>query len=101
MKRNLIFAVALLSLASCSRYSKVMKAPQKSEMEANSHIYGEYGQPARQSKNTYANPEDANDRALKIKEIMFGKATASATETGNTSGASGSSVADSTTKGGS
>jgi len=96
MKRNLIFTVALLSLASCGRYSKVMPAPQKSEMEANTRIYGDFGQPARQSKNTYANPDDANDRSLKIKDIMFGKASASTTD-----GASGSLPADTTTKTGS
>lgn len=74
MKNKFIIFIGLLALVSCGRYSQVKEAPQKEELKANTRVYGDFEQPARQSKNTYANPEDANDRSAKIKDFMFGDA---------------------------
>lgn len=73
MKNKFLLFSCLVILASCGRYSKVRDAANKEELQSNTRVYGEYGQPARQSKNTYANPEDAAERSAKIKDLMFGK----------------------------
>ena len=62
----------LLLLASCSRYSKVTEAPRKDQMEANPRVYGQVGQPARQSKVTYPPAPDAAAKAAAIHDRMFG-----------------------------
>lgn len=72
MKKNLLLVGALVVMASCGRYSQVVDLPKKEQMEENSRVYGEVDGPARQSKQTYANPADAADRSAKIKDIMFG-----------------------------
>ena len=80
MNKNLLIAGSLLVMTSCGRYSKVLDLPTKEEYSENKRIYGEMGQPAHQSKNTYPTAPDAAEKSVKIKEILFGKAVANSTE---------------------
>ncbi len=91
MKRYLIILTLLPVLASCGRYSHNQHAPQKDELQANTRIYGDFEQPARQSKNKYENPSDANDRSAHIKEVMFGKDKNNSLQTNKSSSESTSS----------
>jgi len=81
MKKNILLVGILAVMASCGRYSKVMDLPKKEEFKENTRVYGEYGAPAHQSKNTYAAAPDAAEKSIKIKEILFGTAVANSKET--------------------
>ena len=72
MKNRFLLPGMLLILASCGRYSKVVKDPNKEMKMENPRVYGEVGGPARQSKQTYPAPADAADKSARIREIMFG-----------------------------
>jgi hypothetical protein len=72
MSNQFICSGLLLLLASCSRYSKVTEVPRKDQMEANPRVYGQVGQPARQSKVTYPPAPDAAAKAAAIHDRMFG-----------------------------
>jgi hypothetical protein len=81
MIKNTLIAGILVVTASCGRYSKVLDLPKKEDYKENTRVYGEYGAPAHQSKNTYAAAPDAAEKSVKIKEILFGSAVAKSQET--------------------
>jgi len=81
MTKNILMAGILILTVSCGRYSKVLDLPNKEEYKQNTRVYGEYGAPAHQSKNTYTAAPDAAEKSIKIKEILFGKAIANSQET--------------------
>lgn len=72
MKNQYLLPLLLLAMASCGRYSKVVKEPNKEIKTQNPRVYGEVDGPARQSKQTYAAAPDAAEKSARIREIMFG-----------------------------
>lgn len=72
MKNRFLLPGILLILASCGRYSQVVKEPNKEIKMENPRVYGEVGGPARQSKQTYQAAADAADKSARIRGIMFG-----------------------------
>lgn len=84
MKLFKVFAFcAVFGLSACATdsYNIGETAKTKDVNEGNTYVYGEKGQPARQTKQQYPDPADAQQRADKIKEKFFGSNVASA-ETG-------------------
>ena len=81
MSKNVLIAGLLIVTASCGRYNKVVDLPKNEDYKNNTRVYGEYGAPARQSKNTYTAAPDAIEKSIKIKEILFGTAVAKSNET--------------------
>ena len=81
MIKNTLIAGILVVTASCGRYSKVLDLPTKEDYKQNTRVYGEFGAPAHQSKNTYTAAPDAIEKSIKIKEILFGTAVANSKET--------------------
>ena len=99
MKKQFLQICCLVILASCGRYSQVVKEPNKEIKTENPRVYGEVDGPARQSKQTYAAAPDAAEKSARIKDILFSNkkstaviATASAPVAPNPT-----SVADTTT----
>lgn len=88
MKRYLLILALLPVLASCAKYSHNRHAPQKDELQANTRIYGDFEQPARQSKIKYETPSDAIDRSAHIKDVMFGKDKNNSFQSNNSDGGS-------------
>ena len=72
MKNRFLLPGILLALASCGRYSKVVKEPNKEIKLENPRVYGEVDGAARQSKQTYPAAADAADKSARIREVMFG-----------------------------
>jgi hypothetical protein len=72
MKNRILLPGMVLILASCGRYSQVVKEPNKEMKMANARVYGEVGGPARQSKQTYPAAADAAEKSARIREVMFG-----------------------------
>ena len=67
--------VFLLSSCVTDSYNVGDTTKTKDVNENNEYVYGDgKGKPARQTKNTYADPADAQQRADKVLEKMFGKA---------------------------
>jgi hypothetical protein len=64
----LILIVAAASQFACGRYSKVTELPKEEEMKKNERVYGDVGEPARQSKNTYPDDPDAAGKAVEIRK---------------------------------
>jgi len=81
MTKNILIAGILVVASSCGRYSKVLDLPNKEDYKQNTRVYGEFGAPAHQSKNTYPTAPDAAEKSVKIKEILFGSVVANSKET--------------------
>ena len=73
MPKIILLFGCLAVMTSCGRYSKVVEAPGKDEKESKKRIYGEVDGPALQSKNVYATPADAAEKAAHIREVVFGR----------------------------
>jgi GDP-D-mannose dehydratase len=63
--------VLLPVLAGCGKHSQVRDDATKEYMASKPEIYGEVGEPARQSKNTYPTNPDAPARSAVLKEKLF------------------------------
>jgi hypothetical protein len=72
MKKQFLQTCCLVILASCGRYSQVVKEPNKEIKTENPRVYGEVDGPARQSKQTYAAAPDAAEKTARLRELMFG-----------------------------
>jgi hypothetical protein len=72
MKKQFLQICCLIVLASCGRYSQIVKEPNKEIKTENPRVYGEVDGPARQSKQTYAAAPDAVEKSARIKDVLFG-----------------------------
>lgn len=58
-------------LTGCDTYSHMTPTPDKEQMEARPHVYGEPGQPAYQSKQEYPDNPDAAARSAELKKKLY------------------------------
>ncbi len=76
MTSNIKFLAAILLfvvLTGCGKHSKVREDAKKEYMATKPEIYGELGEPARQSKNPNTTSPDAPARSAVLKEKLFSK----------------------------
>lgn len=83
MKIIKTFALSMIcALFACStdNYNIGDTAKTKDVNEHNEYVYGDgKGKPARQTKNTYPDPAEAQERADKVREKFFGAAVSAET----------------------
>lgn len=73
LKTFALCAICALSACATDNYNIGETAKTKDVNEKSEYVYGDgKGKPARQTKNTYPDPADAQARADKVREKFFG-----------------------------
>lgn len=85
LKTFALCAICALSACATDNYNIGDTAKTKDANEHSEYVYGDgKGKPARQTKNTYPDPANAQERADKVREKFFGAAVSAETAPADT-----------------